>query len=249
MIEESYAASLHAFRRAVVDALNGVKLTQLKKGLTHEQVVPWATYAPWRDDPEFLQVYEMVRSNSLVDLYRCFDLWDLCRQTGSIHGDILEIGVWRGASAAVIGKAASQGNQTHLWLADTFEGVPKTGKNDTFYKGGEHADTSEHYVKDLLAKLQLSNFTILRGVFPDDTASTMEQVQIKFCHIDVDAYQSTRDVFAWVWPRMVLGGIVVFDDYGFWGCEGVTTLVNELKARGLRTLYNLNGHAVIFRHA
>ena len=43
-------------------------------------------------------------------------------------------------------------------------------------------------------------------------------------------------------------GLVIFDDYGFLGCEGVTKLVNELAA-DLRffTYFNLNGHAVMMK--
>jgi O-methyltransferase len=45
------------------------------------------------------------------------------------------------------------------------------------------------------------------------------------------------------------GGVVVFDDYGFWGCEGVTQAVHEIRA-GLEhalLVHNLNGHAVLVR--
>jgi hypothetical protein len=38
-----------------------------------------------------------------------------------------------------------------------------------------------------------------------------------------------------------------FDDYGFWGCEGVTCAVNEMKAKGIRLIYNLNGHALVYK--
>ncbi|HZM05602.1 MAG TPA: TylF/MycF/NovP-related O-methyltransferase [Candidatus Saccharimonadales bacterium] len=107
--------------------------------------------------------------------------------------------------------------------------------------------TSEHLVRDLLAGFGLSKFTILRGIFPDETGSKIEHIKLKLCHIDVDVYQSARDIFTWAWPRLLVGGIMVFDDYGFRGCEGVTSLVNELKGQGLRVIYNLNGHAVICR--
>ena len=44
---------------------------------------------------------------------------------------------------------------------------------------------------------------------------------IRYCHIDVDVYQSARDVLEWVWGRLCIGAIVVYDDYGFDGCHGV----------------------------
>jgi len=86
----------------------------------------------------------------------------------------------------------------------------------------------------------------LKGVFPEATGARMDGAAIKLCHIDVDTYQSAKDVFMWVWPRLVTGGVVIFDDYGFWGCEGVTTAVNELRASHF-TLHNLNGHALVLK--
>lgn len=248
MMEESYARSVHNLRRVIVAALRDVKLTQLKEGFSHEQIVPVASYAPWVDDPDFGALYEKVRAHTLVDIYRCYELWDLSRQVSGMAGDVLEVGVWKGGTAAIIGSAVAEGLACHLWLADTFGGgVPKAGAKDTHYTGGEHADTSEEIVSNLLADLRISNFTLLRGVFPEDTAQSIKRSKIKLCHIDVDTYRSAWDVFNWVWPRIVPSGIVVFDDYGFWGCEGVTCAVNEMRVKGIRVIYNLNGHAVIWK--
>ncbi len=45
--------------------------------------------------------------------------------------------------------------------------------------------------------------------------------------------------------------MVVFDDYGFFGCEGVTQAVDELVAQreDVTFIYNLNGHAVLIKKA
>lgn len=43
---------------------------------------------------------------------------------------------------------------------------------------------------------------------------------------------------------------MVFDDYGFLGCEGVTRFCDEFRAcPGLVFLHNLNGHAVFVKTA
>lgn len=68
------------------------------------------------------------------------------------------------------------------------------------------------------------------------------------CHIDVDVYQSGADIIAWLLPRMRSGSIVVFDDYGFSTCKGITRLVEELRSDGnWRCIYNLNKHAILIR--
>jgi O-methyltransferase len=52
----------------------------------------------------------------------------------------------------------------------------------------------------------------------------------------------------WLWPKLVPGGIVVFDDYGFQFCDGVTQLVNEERIKKDRiVIHNLNGHAILIK--
>jgi O-methyltransferase len=51
----------------------------------------------------------------------------------------------------------------------------------------------------------------------------------------------------WAWPRLVPGGILVFDDFGFQVCQGIVQLVNELAGFDRLVLHNLNGHALIVK--
>jgi O-methyltransferase len=90
--------------------------------------------------------------------------------------------------------------------------------------------------------------SILRGIFPQQTAADIASGPIRFCHIDVDVYQSANDVFDWVWPRLAVGGMAVFDDYGFARGSGVTKFVNGLVQRDdLLFVPNLNGHALLVK--
>lgn len=236
-------------RKQLMNLLRTTRFTQLTKEYIHQQIIPFATYSPWENDEQFQQVYQAIRQNTLVDIYRCYELWDITRQVAHLEGDVIEVGVWKGGTGALISMAAAANPNTAVYLGDTFEGVVKSGENDTNYKGGEHADTSEQLVIDLLAKVGAKNGTILKGIFPDDFRSEMEPKTFKFCHIDVDTYGSAKDVFDFVWPRMVTGGAVAFDDYGIWGCEGVTKLVNEMQLPDGFKVYNLNGHSVIIKMA
>ncbi len=44
------------------------------------------------------------------------------------------------------------------------------------------------------------------------------------------------------------GAVVVFDDYGFATCPGVTTFVNEQRDRSDGFFFhNLNGHAILVK--
>lgn len=213
----------------------------------HFYNLPKATYSPWLQDQEFMAIYEISKNNTLVDIYRCYELWSLIKQTNKLKGDVIEVGVYKGGTAGLLASAVSK--DATVFLCDTFSGVVKAGAKDNRYIGGEHSDTSIEIISELFNKLNLSNFSILKGIFPDENSSLIEDRKFRFCHIDVDVYQSAKDIFDWVWQRMDRGGTIVFDDYGFAACEGVTDLVNnELALReDLIMLYNLNGHAVLIK--
>jgi len=206
-----------------------------------------ARYAPWRDDPEFMEIYQCVRSHTLVDIYRCYELWELVRQVQGTEGDVLEVGVWRGGTGAVLAAAARRFKRdADTVLCDTFSGVVKAGERDQAYRGGEHADTSPEIVVRLLESLSLRNCRVVTGIFPDEVAEQMPNRPVALCHIDVDVYESARSISAWVAPRLVPQGILVFDDYGFLSCPGVTQLVDEMREdQRWYFTYNLNGHAIL----
>lgn len=216
-------------------------------GILHHRVLPFATLAPWLADPTFMALYEQIQSNTLVDIYRCYELWSLAQQARYVEGDVLEVGVWRGGTGAILASALKDSSDKTIFLADTFEGVVKAGMQDTRYKGGEHADTSVQLVESLMVQLALPNTRILKGIFPDDTQAAIPG-KIAFLHCDVDVYSSSKDIVEWCLPRLSVGASLVFDDYGFFGCEGVTRFCNELRNRkDMRFIHNLNGHAIFVK--
>jgi len=218
-------------------------------GRRYEVIRTGATYAPWASDNDFQQTFGAVRGHTLVDLYRCWNLWHLVAQVArrcSPAEHFVEVGVWRGGTAMLMARRmAMLGLSQPIYLCDTFEGVVKAGVHDPHYVGGEHSDTSIAIVRELAARLSLSNYEISVGVFPEQRPALLDNGSIGFCHIDVDAYESAKDCFNFVWPRMVPGGVVIFDDYGSFTTSGVAKLVDEsLSGAGGIWQYNLNGHAV-----
>ena len=245
-------------RRAVKHLFNafGFELRSIREvpayapGIRHAEVFPLATYSPWLADEEFISVFDRVRNNTLVDRYRCYELWQLVAEVAKLpSGKLIEIGVWRGGTGGLIAKKCQlAGIQDELYLCDTFKGVVKAGSFDSVYSGGEHGDTSKAAVLELIGALNLERVHILEGIFPDDSGDPLRAESFRFCHIDVDVYESARDVSAWIWPRLVPGGIIVYDDYGFHSCVGVTRFVNEERTKPDRlVIHNLNGHAIVMK--
>lgn len=215
-----------------------------------EPVRPKARYSPWNLNEPFKKVYNQIRPYTMVDIYKCYELWLLIDQCRKIEGAIMEVGVWRGGSGALIAaRARVCGIQDTVYLCDTFKGVPKVSPHDLSYKGGEHSNASRGLVEDLISKkMKLDNVQILEGVFPDDTCFQVKDSVFRFCHLDVDTYLSAKDIVSWIWDKMPPGGMIVYDDYGFEGCNGITKYVDEQRDdKDKHVIHNLNGHAIVVK--
>jgi O-methyltransferase len=215
----------------------------------HAIIIPESSWSPWRADAEFVDALSQVRAFTLVDEMRLYELWDLAGQLRSVPGDVLEVGVWRGGSGCLLALQCARGDvPATVFLCDTFSGVVQAGDEDPIYEGGEHSDTSAELVDALAAHLGLDNVRVLVGTFPDDTADAIADRRFKLCHLDVDVYAGSKASLEWAWPRLVPGGVVVVDDYGGDGMDGVRHAVDEFVGRvGCRMTYNLNGHAVLVK--
>ena len=226
-----------------------LKVSQLFKS-SYQLLIPFATYAPWCKDQDFMDAFNRVKKHSLVNMYQCWELWNLAAETEKAGGDVIEIGVYRGSSSALIGlKMKMNGSGDQLFCCDTFEGVVKASEHDGFYKGGEHKNTSVKSVEELLNKdFGIQNVTILKGIFPEETGHAVENHCFRLCHIDVDTYQSAREIAEWIWPRLNTGGVVVFNDFGYPRTQGITKLVEEHRERNDRlVLHNLNGNGIVIK--
>lgn len=238
-----------SFLKRSIEGLRGVNYSKNIDKISHQVIIPKASYSPWLDDKQFFDIYENIKDYTLVDIYRCYELYSFISRNTHLSGDILEVGVWKGGTGCLLSQTlniVSPENKT--FLADTFKGVVKAGEKDTIYKGGEHSDTSEETVVNLLNKNQAINYYVLKGIFPDEIILPNDVKSLRLCHIDVDTYESALGVFNEIYPLIVPGGAIMFDDYGFWGCEGVTMLCNEIKLNNLTFIHNLNGHGIFIKH-
>lgn len=215
----------------------------------HAMAYPISTYAPWQSDTEFDGVYRKIKGNTLVDIWRCYELWSLLGELREIAGAVVEVGVWRGGSGALMAaRMESLGQAERVYLCDTWQGVVKTGPSDIYYRDGKHDDTSKQIVEALVQLLGVRNVTLLQGIFPEETAGQITDERLRLVHVDVDVYQSAKDVFDWAWPRLSPGGVAVFDDYGFPACPGVTQFVDEQRGLPDRlVIHNLNGHGIVIK--
>jgi len=144
----------------------------------------------------------------------------LVRSVEDLEGDMAELGCYKGGSAAVI--SSVNPNKT-LHIFDTFQGIPE----DDVYKVGHKRGDFAADIASVRKYLELYNVRLYPGVFPD-TAPKDDDRRYCFVHIDADIYSSTKAGLSYFLPRMIEGGVVVLDDYGWSACPGVQQAVEEL---------------------
>ena len=143
-----------------------------------------------------------------------------------ICGSIVEVGVYKGGSAEAIAKTKI--NDKKLFLFDTFEGMPQECEHDNYHKKGDFSDTSLESVVQGLGRFK--NVFVHRGLFPQETGGFLGRETFSMVHIDVDIYKSYMDCLNFLWPRIVKGGIIIFDDYNEKTCLGAKLAVDEFFA-------------------
>lgn len=114
-------------------------------------------------------------------------------------GAIVEVGVYKGGTAwwlALTGRP--------LYLYDTFTGHPHADPKVDKHGIGEFQDTGIERITETIPTAK-----VIEGIFPQ---SAVEMPPIAFAHIDCDQYQSIVESVKYLWPRMVKGGIMWFDD-------------------------------------
>jgi O-methyltransferase len=196
---------------------------------------------PWDDDHDFNQIYERVVGHSLVDKIRCYMLYQLVRQVCYLPGGMAEIGVYKGGTARLIAETA---DHKDLHLFDTFSGMPPTDQEKDKHRAGDFSDTSLDQVKEYLSDCR--NVFYYPGLFPE-TASPVDDNYFSFVHVDADIYQSVKAACEFFYPKLVKGGIMVFDDYGFLSCPGAKVAVDEYFADKEQIIYLPTGQAIVIK--
>ncbi|MDP6505306.1 MAG: TylF/MycF/NovP-related O-methyltransferase [Planctomycetota bacterium] len=159
----------------------------------------------------------------------------------SVHGSVVECGVWRGGAAAFMAEEVSYhcDKRPHMYFFDSFEGMPRMTRKDGDRAGqmlyGRDAsdlsdaevdgalqgtgqnDADEARVRCLLSRTRAPQDTLhlVKGWFQNTLPAWKDRIgPIALLHIDGDFYESTKACLEQLGPQVVPGGVVILDDYG-----------------------------------
>ncbi|MEQ8396087.1 TylF/MycF/NovP-related O-methyltransferase [Thalassobaculum sp.] len=205
-----------------------------KHGITHREI--------WRNFAIYTRRVFMKRFLALYELYR---------QVMDLPGDVVELGVYRGGSLMAFANFMEIRNmgdrQRRVIGFDNFRGfgsleakdgkeVPEVGKRD----GGFDSEDFETALRDAIAIFDADRFIpykarveLVKGNIEETVPHFVENnpgIRIALLHFDVDLYRPTLSALEILWPLVVPGGIVAFDEYGIPPWEGESRAVDEFFA-------------------
>jgi O-methyltransferase len=164
----------------------------------------------WFEDAEFFRAYDrLVPGDGRRSAERKYFLRSLLALADALPGDTAECGVWTGASSWFVCRHFQGSGKTHHGF-DSFEGLPAPSAVD-----GGYWREGDCVAAESQARANLAGFPVelYKGWIPERFPEVADR-RFCFVNVDVDLYEPTRDSIEFFYPRMVPGGVMLFDDYG-----------------------------------
>ncbi len=202
----------------------------------------------------------MVWKNDQVNEKETAEILKIARECLEVEGDFVEMGCYKGDTSLILADILFSGprpagpspraagansraaalrnaqkreysaNKHHLYIYDSFEGLPEKTESDESalgvdFKEGELFVTKKE-VKNRFLRAGLPVPVIKKAWFADLTEDDLPE-RIAFAFLDGDFYESIRDSLKLVGPKMVESGVIVVHDYTNPALPGVAKAVDE----------------------
>ncbi len=166
-------------------------------------------------------------------------------KNNKLEGDFVECGVWKGGNLVLfklLGKFYDLNK--NIYAYDTYEGMTAPEDMDVTYDGVSakilmnNSEKKEgkkdihcfsgidRVKKNILEYSDLNNIEFIIGKV-EKTLLLEKNLpkKISILRLDTDFYSSTKIELEVLYPRLVSGGVLIIDDYGYW--KGAKKAVDE----------------------
>ena len=197
---------------------------------------------------DFEMLHAKIAPFTIVGKKRLRSLFELAHRicTDDLPGCFVECGTFKGGVVAMLAYVVKRYSRRarQVYAFDTFEGLPAPGPVDLHqgiaaqaigYGEGSMNASVERDLNQVCNALSVGDLVIpVPGLFKHTLPENAPSIgEISLLHAGADWYESTMTILDVLYDRVVAGGAVQVDDYGFW--EGCRRAVHEFeKKRGLK---------------
>jgi hypothetical protein len=176
-------------------------------------------------------------------------IFQLLESVMALEGGIAECGVWQGATVIPMGLFLRQhGSLKKIRGFDSFEGLDDSVQVDVELGGDEEdrkmvggfSNTSYEKLAARIGQFGLADSVqLVKGYF---NHTLMQHAGERFCfvHLDCVIYESYKSCIEFFYPRLVKGGIILFDEYGDPPWPGCARAIDEYLADKPEKLMEIN---------
>jgi hypothetical protein len=191
-----------------------------------EDIITTQANIGFMNDDKFINAYQKcldadkgrLLPNNYSIRWRIHTLLWASKYTSNLEGDFVDFGGGFGLFASAIYEYLNFDNlNKKYYLLDSFEGLnPETSspiessRNSNYTKFGSWETEVLEKFKDY------KNINIIKGFIPE-SLKQLNTNKICFASIDLNSVHPEESALRFTWDRLVKGGIIIFDDYGFPG--------------------------------
>ncbi len=197
-------------------------------------------------EKDFLAHFDRCKAFTSASVDRCYASYCAVRYAdqNKLPGSVVECGVWRGGSSMImmLSHLESGNPDREFYLYDTYTGMTEPTDKDLVGRSGAAAigkwkqkNTGDYNdwcyapLDDVKTNVRGTGFPekqirFVKGPVEDTIPETIPD-QIAVLRLDTDWYESTKHELNHLYPRLVPGGVLLIDDYGYW--QGARAAVDE----------------------
>ena len=197
-------------------------------------------------DPYLLNRKKLALEINKPDLFDFIDHWPLfagvqyisrflyiyetLKTLNNVKGDIVELGSWKGANLLWMAKVQSfLGSNKKIHCFDSFQGLTEFSVQDTSSHLMHKYQGDERVLRSVIDLYEYNDvIQIHKGLIEHTVPAWSElKADISLIYFDADLYEAASVTLNYLSPRLCVGGIILFDEYGSKDWPGETKAVDE----------------------
>jgi hypothetical protein len=174
-----------------------------------DDTLVWFRNLGFLSDPEFVRACAPHAADQVIRarIWRVYTLCWAARSCLRLSGDYIDLGCYDGKTVEIMARYVDFAGQQRRWhLYDLFDAPPEEARK------ASHGPCLHAQVQERMRGL--GRFEVVRGRLPDAFDGSLP-AQIAFAQIDLNVADSEIACLEVLYDRVVPGGLIVLDDYGF----------------------------------